>query len=193
MLCCVCLLIARSVFFDDFPMADPSTVTRLPAAVTRPSFLPQKDRQPSSRPKQAKRKLLPEERATRKAHQEATEKEYKGDVQEIQETVWQACEGLKTKYGNHTTEYFHDDVMSRPRLSAHEPRKINRWNVYERMEVERANAGMSDPVQRRYCLRLSPCHIAHRVLFPQSSHLDSGRSPSATRNSWREYARSGTP
>jgi hypothetical protein len=96
---------------------------------------------------------------------------YVDALKDAREVMQEQAKLLHEKFGGHSIQYYHEELMQRARMAA-SSRSPSRWNTFVRREVKRMNQGMC---VLTCCLELCSVSCTFRTSpwfsFPQSFSL----------------------
>ena len=69
--------------------------------------------------------------------------DYQDALEEAQAKLRDLAEGLKNCFGKYSVDHYFNDLIHRARKSRSE-RKVNAWNAYQKLELERMKRNSSD-------------------------------------------------
>ena len=123
------------------PTAEPTSISRThartrkaPKLVTNKTFTFWKRRTRSCKTRNrvftaGDRQVQAQKRATQR-------REYLEAIQMAQRTIQELAEGMRNRFGKHSTAHYYSDLIHRAHRSR-STRKVNQWNAYQRHELAR--------------------------------------------------------
>lgn len=95
-----------------------------------------------TRTKRISIKLTPAQKALKKAQRLEAKETYHDALLNAQTEVQQLADGLRERFGKHSSQYYLEEIVQISRLQ--KKRKVTgAWNAYVSMEVKRINSGTS--------------------------------------------------
>jgi hypothetical protein len=101
---------------------------------------------------------------------------YSSALQDAHHSVEQHAKQLREKFGAHSIEYYHQEILQRGRLERGR-RKASRWNAFVRNELKKRNDGVSHvmfSMNPKLMLNSKRCQVVFQSSSLMKSHK---RSP----------------
>ena len=122
-------------------MAEPTTISRTHACTKKaPKLVTNKTftfwRRRTSSHKLRNRVFTAGDRQAQAQKRASQQREYLAAVQAAQGTIHELAEGMRNRFGKHSSAHYYNDLIHRAHRSR-TTRKVNLWNAYQKHELAR--------------------------------------------------------